>query len=60
MKGARIYAFTHWCLGPVMLWLFPFHLKLGVQGIWLTLALCSNLNVLFMSVRLPNVRPSDM
>jgi Na+-driven multidrug efflux pump len=52
MTGAKLYAFTHACCGPVLLWLFPFHFKLGVQGIWITLAVISNLNVVFMTVRL--------
>lgn len=52
MRGAQIYAFTHWCVGPFLLWLLPFHFGLGVQGIWATLAVISNLQVFFMSVRL--------
>lgn len=49
MKGAGIYLFTHWCIGPFLLWLFPFHLRLGVQGVWAALAVISNVQVFFMS-----------
>jgi Na+-driven multidrug efflux pump len=52
MTGAKIYAFTHGFCGPILLWLFPFHFKWGVQGIWVTLAVISNVQVVFMTVRL--------
>jgi hypothetical protein len=50
-RGAQIYALTHWCLGPFLLWLLPFRLGWGVRGIWAALAIISNTQVVFMAVR---------
>lgn len=50
--GAQIYVVTYWCVGPMLLWLFAFHLGWEVRGIWTTLAILTNLQVLVMGVRL--------
>lgn len=49
--GAAIYAGTHWILGTTLLYVFGFRLGWGVRGIWAALAVVSNVQCLFMSVR---------
>lgn len=49
--GARIYVLTYWCVGPILLWLFAFWLNWGVRGIWMMLAILTNLQALVMAVR---------
>eukprot|EP00892_Ulva_mutabilis_P003459 jgi/Ulvmu1/1485/UM011_0215.1 len=47
--GAYIYVGTYWCAGPPALWCFTFYLGWGVYGIWATLTVLANLQVLCMS-----------
>ena len=49
--GAAIYAGTHWILGTTLLYIFGFKLGWGVRGIWAALAVVSNVQCFFMSVR---------
>jgi Na+-driven multidrug efflux pump len=49
--GARIYAATHWLLGPILLYTFAFRWGWGVVGIWAAIALVNTVQSGFMLVR---------
>jgi Na+-driven multidrug efflux pump len=57
LRGAQIYACTHWVLGPILLWLFAFKWRWGVRGIWGALAVISNVQIVAMVVRSLRLRP---